>query len=214
MHQYELTERGKIAIAALIVAVLLILSALLVVMALANRFGTPPDSDREPGTTSTSNPSPSEPPSETTNSPPPNGGGFTPPDASPPVGNNGSNGNEGQDGQNGANPSGVGPTGGNPSEGTLSFSYSPDNQTELDAETVSLLSMLLSSPNNSLNSTIAVETPILPVNHVNSLMASVVGAFAAQGVPEQRIAHAINPSAVAEGEIFEVRLYFIPASEK
>jgi len=81
---YELTERGKIVIAGLIVLVLLLLSAILMLKAFANRSVTPPI-NQDPEASVALSPSNVEPPTETSNSPPPNGGGFALPDDSPPV---------------------------------------------------------------------------------------------------------------------------------
>ena len=213
VRSYELTERGKIVIAVIIVLFLIALSAVLMVKAIANQSSAPPD-NQDPSASWTPPPSPVETQPVVTDSPPPNGGGFNPPDTPSPTDDGG--GGESAPPGNGRDPTKppvFGPTGGNPSEGTLSFLFSPDFQEELDDETASLLDALLKSPENTLNSTIAVETLILSENYAEMLMTAVTGAFAAYGVPRHRIAHVLRLSAT-EDETFEVDLYFIPASEK
>ena len=241
MREYELTERGKIIIAVLIAVILLALAAVLTVKAFGNQaprisgnqdssiskpVSSPPDGmssespietpEGTPSGTSTETPfeTPTDFPPTTSNSPPPHGGDFNQPDdAQPPANSNEEEESDPPGGQTYAPPPPSGPTGGNPSEGTLSFLFSPNYQDELDTETKSLLKVLLDSPSNTLNSIIAVETSTLPDDYAQTLMSAVATALAEYGVPEQRAAHVLNPSG-AVGETFEVSFYFIPAGGK
>ena len=83
MQGYELTERGKVAIAGMIVLALLVLSAILMGKAIANQSSIYPDNQDSEDTGSLVH-SPAGSLSATTNSAPSNGGNFTPPEAAPP----------------------------------------------------------------------------------------------------------------------------------
>ena len=308
MRGYELTDRGKIVIAGLVVLLLLVLSVVLMVKAIANQTLPAPD-NHDSASYVTPSPKPTGIYPEITDSPPPNGGDFTQQDTTPSNGgdstqqgvttpsnggdstqqgattpsnggdstqqgattpsnggdstqqgattpSNGgdstqqgattpSNGGDSTqqgattpnsnadnppstslptasdnpgaldlpDGQNNSQNSGNGVASSTLSGGTLSFLFSPDNQKELDTDTIFKLEELLKSPDNSRNSTIAVETVELSNSSKDTLMSAVTIALADFGVPEERIAYVLRRSGVA-GEIFEVKLYFIPASEK
>ena len=240
MRNYELTERGKIAVAVLIAVILLALAVALTVKAFAKQesqpvgnqssaeydpansppaeqpngspVGTP---DKPPEGTPDKPPegTPDETPPTTTDSPPPSGGGFNPPDEPSQTDNNEPDGSDLPDGQEKTNPPISGPSGGTPSEGTLSFLFSPDYQDELDPLTASMLGELLKSRYNTRNSSIAVATPRLSNKDSSTLMAAVKSAFGAHGVSDQRIMHIENSTGVA-GETFEVSFYFIPSAGK
>ena len=258
MHDYELTDRGKIVVAVLIAVILLALAVALTVKAFANQEpqsanGTPSSTASdpvnsppvEPPTTGISIEEPGEPPEgtpgkppegtpdkppegtpdkppgetpdetppTTTNSPPPSGGGFNPPAVPSPTASSSPDVSDPPDGHDLIDPPISGPTGGTPSEGTLSFLFSPAYQDELDSATASLLGDLLRSPNNTRNSSIAVATPRLSHNDSTTLMAAVSSAFSVYGITEQRILHIENSTGTA-GETFEVSFYFIPSAGK
>ena len=232
MHSYELTERGKIVIAVFVALILLALALVLAVKTFTRQDSVSPDNQSSAlfGTPSSQLETPTDKPAvtppetlqTTANSPPPDGGDITPPEVSLPTASsdlgenappNGTGGNEPPGGLDNTEPPSSGPTGGAPAEGTLSFLFSPDYQSELDADTASLIGVLLNSPNNTRNSTIAVATPRLSDSASTTLMAAVVRAFDFYGVSEQRIAH-IENSTRAAGKTFEVSFYFIPSSGK
>ena len=208
MDGYELTERGKILSTVLIVFLIFILPAtILVVNAFASASpyssddpdmrspepapiisdGTQPDgSDIEPIESDDAHPATS--------------GGDSDPDEYYP--------------QNGNGPPTTalfGPTGGNPSGGTLSFLFSPDLQNELDAETWSLLDVFLGSTRNTSDSIIAVETPELPEEYSDILESAVYSALNARGIPAQRIEYFTDHD-VPMSETFEVNLSYIATS--
>ena len=253
MYRYELTERGKIVIAVLIVLLLLALSAILMIKALANQtstqtttqdataYGLVPSTAPPPLSIDVSTPlpsgslsvSPSEMSPETDINPSPSGGASTLPDVSSPTdsededfGNQSSNSNdiEDNDGEenntannNGTDIDGIPPTiglsGGHPTEGMLSFIFAPNYQDALDTETMSALSVLISSPSYSHSSTIAVETPALSDYYTQVLMTAINNAFAAYGIYGQSIAHIILQSVTVD-ESFEVSIYLIPENVK
>ena len=277
MRGYELTDRGKIVIAGLVVLLLLVLSVVLMVKAIANQAPPVPD-NQEATSYGTPSLKPTDILPEITDSPPPfggdftqqgvtptNGGDATPPDATSPNSSNPTtpgattpNGGDattpGATSPNSSNPTPPGATSpngnssdppntpvptasetsgtitlpngqdnslnhgevaanGNTSNGSLSFSFSPNNQERLDTGTISELAEFLKSPDNTKNSTIAVETQELSGSSRDKLMAAVTIALAEYGVPKERVAYVLRRSGVAR-ETFEVMMYFIPASEK
>jgi len=202
MHGYKLTDRGRILVTLVFVVLfLLIPSAILLYTAMAGQADLPP-ADDIPSTSGTSPPPIIETvPPEISNSPPPNGGGFNPPDVTPTNG----------DGtvQETPRPPGPGQPSVDPSEGTLSFFFSPNLQNTLDVETSTMLSTFLSSDKNTQDSLIAVEFPQLSGKDAEKVISAVISAFAAHGVREQRLAF-ITDSKWTEEEPFEVRLsYFV-----
>jgi len=204
MQSYELTERGKIVIAVVLVVLFFVIpAAILAYNARASQPAAPPV---EQGSDPSGVPPAhiSIPPPIISESPPPNGGGFNPPDISPP---------NGTGGQEPARPPDFGPTGGNPSEGTLSFLFSPNLQNTLDPETLSLLAVLLGSANNTEDNQIAVEMPQLSGEYADKLISAIINAFAAHGVSEQRIAFIAHPAGEVEGAI-EISLSFIMSRPK
>ena len=231
---YQLTERGKILIAVILALLIFVLpSAILAFKALASQ-PPPPSVDRDSETSGSPPPSTSEtPPNGTAESPPPNGGGFNPPEGSgEPDGDNEPGDYNRQDGGddpgdsddlNGNGGSAVsappdehepesppqsGPIGSNPTAGSLTFSFSPSSQDALDDETVALLREFLASANNTDGSRIAIEIPRLSAEAADKVISATVNAFAAQGVPTQRLEF-IAGQRVPAGSSFTVRLSYI-----
>ena len=215
MHEYELTERGKIVIAALIVLLLFVLSGILMYKAWANQSSAPP-ADPNSESHGALSPSPYETPPVISDSPPPTGGVFTPPvisTPSEPSGNDVQGSEETPDTPELTKPPDSGLIDCDPSEGTLSFLFSPDRQSELDNEIISAFGDLLSSLNNTRDSMIAVETPPLSDSDTEKLMDAVADAFVAHGIPARRLTWIMRPYDNA-GETFEVKLYFVRSSGK
>ena len=208
MRGYELTERGKIFIAFVIVLVLFVLPAALIL------YSTVSAQPRAPAgnDTITSESPPASvaetPPPETTNSPPPNGGGFNPP---------GDNGNPGEtdppEELDPSPPPEYGPSGGNPSGGTLSFLFSPDKQDAIDDETMSSLGIFLSSHMYLENSKIAVEMPELTGETAEKTKSAILSAFASFRVPERRLVFIVDLFGVPEST-FEIHLSYISSQLK
>jgi len=200
LEGYELTDRGKIFITVVIVLLIFFIpAAILLYTAIANQPSMPPD-DQGPQTSIS-------PPPSITESPPPNGGGFNPPDIPPPNGGE-DPGEPGANGQDPPRPPGSGQGSVNPTEGTLSFLFSPNIQDALDAETSSMLDEFLGSPKNTLDSIIAVETPQLTLEQSEAIVAAITGALSARGIQQSRIAYVTRP-AVTEDDAFEVNMFYI-----
>ena len=203
MERYELTDRGKIIITVVLVVLLLFLpAAILLYTAMTSQASQlPENSDSQASFT------PPSPPIETPNppiteSPPPNGGGFNPPDVSPP------------NGQEPDRPPGAGQNSVNPIEGTLSFLFSTNLQSALDAETSSMLDDFLTSPKNTPQSIVAVETPQLPFEVFEVFMPVIDKAFADRGVVSNRIAYIADMSVPLADGPFEVNMSYITQRPK
>ena len=211
-NSYRLTDRGKILVAIVIALLVFLLPAgILLFSAMADK---PPDNeDLEPSGASPPSVVVTH-PTQTTVSPPPNGGGFSPPEA---TGGPEATDRPGEDGSADSKapdkPPGSSPIGGNPSDGTLSFLFSTNQQDALDEDTALLLGEFLSFAGNTENSRIAVELPHLSEDAENTIISVIVNAFAARGVPENRLAFVINPESTAEGS-FMVHLSYIPHETK
>jgi len=240
MHSYELTDRGKVFVSVLFVIPIFVLSLILLYSSVSSQAQGPDISEPSASETPSLPPSPPESPDvsptspDVTESPPPNGGGFSPPNGngsnppngngfSPPNGNGFSppNGGEGNgpdevdppDEPDPSPPPQVGPIGGNPLQGTLSFLFSPELQDELDDETEELLGDFLASRGNSPINRIIVEIPQLSRDAADKVVAAVAHAFAGWGVPSQRLSFVANPLGAAE-EPFAVHLSFLEQGQK
>ena len=110
-------------------------------------------------------------------------------------------------------PPSPGHSGGDPSNGTLSFFFSPSLQSELDLETKSMLQSFLNSTSNTRNNTIIVETPRLTEKNSDILMSAIRSAFTPLGVSGLRLSHT-SRSFLPVGEVFEVNLYYTPGTGK
>ena len=195
---------------------LLLLSAILVYKTIAAQ-APPPADDDVPVSMQGPTPTGAGPASTQSNSPPPSGGGLQPTDDPPQTGNGGQEGQDGQEGQEGHSPPpspGTGQGSVDPSEGTLSFLFSPDSGNTLDSQTASLIGVFLSLPGNAQNSAIVVEMPQLSDEDAETLMSAIISAFAAQGVREQRITFTTRASSDSADGVYEVTVYFAAYSGK
>ena len=184
MNSYELTERGKIIIAVVLVLLLFVLPAVFLAFRAWSRPAEPPDgldSDasggKPPTVVETIPPQISE-------SPPPTGGGFSPPDISMP--GNGEAGAKEPTQPPGPEPEPEQPSV-DPSEGTLSIFFSPGIQDALAAEMSPMLKTFLNSPKNTPDSLIMVELPLLSSEDKEKTIGVIVSAFTLLGVPAQRL---------------------------
>ena len=207
MHSYELTERGKIVIAIILVVLILVLPAMILAYKAWAQPAQPPDNN-DSGGSGAFLPAPADTPSLiTAESPPPNGGGFNPPDIFSPV----------DDGNPGGESLTSTPVSGQPSvdvnKGTLSFFFSPGQQDALDVVTASLLGTFLGSSKNTADSLITVEIPELPDEKSNDIITAVINAFAAFGVTEQKLTF-MTISADITKDAFQVNLSFITQRAK
>ena len=236
MKSYELTERGKIVVAVIIVLLLLTLSGILMIKAGANRALR--NSLEKPLTTAQSPPA-TETDHPTKDSPPPNGGGFNPPDITDPshgantedpndpnmiddLTDNGSEFGEEdlQENVNGLNEIKNGHeepnsdlTGAKISSGVFTFSLSPDNQYELDNETKLMLEKFMGLRDDAPRSKIAVETSITSDAGLSKLLSVIKLALAEYGISEKQIVHIMLPITALEDRI-EVKMYYVTSSNK
>jgi len=203
LESYELTDRGKIIITVVLVVLLLFLpAAILLYTAMTSQPSLPPENS-DSQASFTPPPAPSETPNPpTTESPPPNGGGFNPPEVSPP------------NGQDTNRPPGSGQNSVNPTEGTLSFLFSPNLHSTLDAESTSMLDEFLSSPKNTSQSIVAVETPQLPPEVFDVFVPVIVDAFTERGVVSNRIAYITDPTVPLADGPFMVNMSYITQRPK
>jgi len=77
--------------------------------------------------------------------------------------------------------------------GTLTFLYTPDQQTSIDSETNSLIGQLLTSPKNTDESKIAVEIPQLPDEETSKLTTVILNAFITHNVSVNDIVFFVYP---------------------
>jgi len=205
---YELTERGKIIIAVALVFLLLVIPSAIIAF---RTMSQPSEPSGDQGLST-----PEQLPPIVSEEPPPDESGAYPPQSPDP-----------QDPHQPPEqpedippesqtrpeppteqlPPEYGPTGGDPSQGTLSFLFSPDLQDDLDDETMSMLSEFLQSPRNTPDSQILVELPQLERETMEKIVIAVNSALASYGVSVQRVAVVIDPNELPQGA-FEVHLSF------
>ena len=232
MHSYELTERGKIIVAVILVFLFFVLPAVFLAVKAWVQPAEPPG--QQDGNASGVKPPAivETVPPEISKSPPPNGGGFNPPDVFTPETSSG-NGREPE--EQDARPPGQPSV--DPAEGRLSFYFSPDTQTTLGVEIIPMLTTFLDSPKNTPDSLIAVELPPLPAGDMDKIIDAVINAFAALGVEAQRLQFITRPAELPDagswfaasagsgtdtpgseenktGVYYEIKLYFYEKNDK
>ena len=212
MHSYELTERGKIALAILIAIVILTVSIILAVLTFRNNASetTPPEVANNISAPDLNEIEPQ----------PPEPGGFTPSDDSsdepsdytPEIDplDEYSNDYSNIDNQR---PNNIGNPTVNLTTGRFTFFFSLNIQTSLDYETGLMLDKFLTSPRNIPSSIIAIETPKLSNEDTTSFMSVITGALGERKIDSERITHIIDPD-IPLGEHIEVNLYYIIRDEK
>ena len=234
MKGYELTERGKIAIAVFL-AILLIVLAVILAIRVWNSPTSPFDNQQQP----------SEPdlvynPPEISNTPLPedngvdttgtedneNGeqGSFDAPQE--PTGETSENSSQEEQGETPDDSSEEEPedepqnnqqAAGSPtlnrSAGTMSFRFSPSSQDSLDADVVAMIGDFIDSPRNTANTRIIVSIPQLPEEETSKIIAAVIDAFAEQGVPQSDLGFTVyNRSSGSDS--YEIRLSFSQATSR
>ena len=155
MQRYVLTERGKFLIAILAIVLFLLTPALIFVI---RTLTMDPSSNGTESFTPDSSPGTSSGSSQD----PPGGDSIDPATLDPSV---------------------AGPIDYDIANGTMAFLFTPDLQTSLDDNTVSMIGELLSSPKNTNTSKIAVEIPQLPDDEVAIVTTAIINAFATYEVP-------------------------------
>ena len=234
---FELTERGKITLAVLIVIPILILSIILAVLALRNTKSDTPPPEEAPAISA-------QYPNELVPQPPGNGG-FAPADVVDPnevdshevspidspegdvpddessgdgalvdevSGDNSGDEASGDNSSTGitdvASVNSVGRPTLNLTAGKFSFYFSFAAQKSFDNETLILLDKFLASPLNVRSNTIAIETPKLSRDDASAFMLVMTSELGARNISTARVTHIVDPE-IPLGEHFEVVLYYI-----
>ena len=201
MRSYDLTERGKIIIAVILVTLIFVIPAI-VLAAKAWNSSPPPD---DPPQTSV----PEDLPPDISNTPLPEGSGVDPPD--PPPSGNGEQGSYDPPVDPPEEPQEFGPVGLDKTAGTMSFLYAPDLQSSLDADTISMMGDFITSPRNTDDSQITVELPQLSENETTELISAITDAFAQHSIAQNDISYIVT-SSTPDDHIFEVYLSFTQAT--
>ena len=227
MGDYEITERGKIIIAVLIVLLVLVIPS--VIISINAWSGSSPQEDT-PGTTQATpqpTPDPAEiQPGEITRPQPPSGGGQDPleepndetianGDATEVPGEEGNGSGSPADGSDASDSSDAsqgdlpeqGLVGLNVAAGTMAFVFSPGVQDTLDDETATAIVEFLASPRNTVNSRIIVEIPLLVDSDRLSVVNVVTNELIGHGVPRGDIIF-FTTGETADGDSFEVSLSY------
>jgi len=215
MRGYELTDRGKVVIAVILVIIIFVIPATILAIR-AWAVSTPPPEDPRQSAEPLPLPADDTPP-EIEDRPLPNGSGFNPLDPSnhdpsqtdsdetdlsdppqdPPL-------SQPEHGQAELNLA----------EGTMMFVFAPDIQDSLDDSTVSMLGKFLTSPHNTSNAKIAVEMPNLSEEDTSVLISALADAFSQHGVTQEKLVYAKNQTEPVERS-FEVNLsYYLDPNEK
>jgi len=198
LRRYDLTDRGKIIIAVILVTLIFVIPAIILA---AKAWNSSPPPDDPPQTEV-----PGDPPPDISNTPlPDNGSGVDPND--PPKTGNGEQGSFDPPVEQPDDNQEFGPVDIDTSAGTMSFLYAPDLQSTLDTETISMMGDFITSPKNTADSQITVEMPQLSEEETSVLMEAISGAFAEHDVSQNDIKYVISASDPEE-RIFEVFLSF------
>jgi len=214
---YEVTERGKITAAIVIVLLLFIIPAIIIT---AFAWSNPAHSPENP-------PQINDPDPIINNTPLPDGSGFNPDD--PAENGYGEQGEYNPPPETPAppepsptpspeeipappdQPQETGPVSINRSAGTMSFMFSPEKQDALDADTVSMIADFITSPRNTSNSQVSAEIPVLSNSDTSVLKSAITEAFAEHGISQSRISFATYQSDSSNNS-FEVKLSFIASA--
>ncbi|MDR2571709.1 MAG: hypothetical protein LBD23_15640 [Oscillospiraceae bacterium] len=205
MYNYELTERGKIIIAIVLVLLLLVLPS--VVLAVKAWNSTPLPDDLPNSTVSDPEDTPEDP-----NGPLPNGSGFDPNDD--PQDDNGKKEPPDPTPDPTDDPPDVNPIIFDRAEGTVEFVFSPDLHESLDSDTVKILGDFIRSPKNVRGAQIAIEIPQLPEDELAIILSAITDAFAQHGISQELLAFITYPSQTLDVRSIDVKLSFLPPEDR
>ena len=214
MHGYELTDRGKIALAFCLVIPILILSTLIAFFVFRNTLPEVPPQD-ELHNISATDPSNAQPQ-------PPENGGFASSDDYDSTDsetdssaseddlndNDSSDDYDINDDDDSIYPENVGSPTVNVSAGRFTFFFSVNNQNSLNNEIKVMLDMFLSSPRNIPGSLIVIETPVLSSDDTRTFMSVMTDALGERNISIDRITHAVDPE-IPFNKHFEVNMYYV-----
>jgi len=212
LGSYELTERGKIVIAIILVLIFLVLPS--TILAVRAWSGPPPPPDDSPGTAEPL-PDPPDDESPDISEPLPNGSGFNPHDPPDEESHEEGNGNGASDDYDPpCELPEFGPVSLNITEGTMIFAFSPDLQDSLDDDTFLMLEKFLKSPRNLPDAQILVEMPSLSNDDTTILISAINDAFLDHGISLQDLVY-LKTQEEPDERFFEVKLsFYIPPSQK
>jgi len=213
MYSYELTERGKIIIAIIIVILVFVLpSVILAINAWSNTappIEEPPRSEA-PGTNDTP---------AISNGPLPDGSGFDP---NEPPEDNGDEQDSTEPPEEPVDPPSEEPVEPeeeqeevpefgfvdlNQARGIMKFTFSPDHQVALDEDTISALADFVTSPRNTARAYISIETPTLSNEDSAIFKTALTDALTQHGVRANQLVFNANSSSAYE-RAFDVILSF------
>jgi len=220
MKGYEFTDRGKIVIVTLLIAIIIIPAAVIVSRVWNN--SQPPDNNGHQIAQQT--PDGQDP--VVTESPPPDGPDVDPVD--PPIDDPGEQGSfdppveppddpddEGDQGHLGhptdPEPPEIGPISINLNAGTMEFMFAPELQDALDEDTFVMLGEFITSPRNTRDSKILIEVPYLPANQNTAITSAITDAFTQYGISRRTLSFESYQSE-STGESFGIMLSFIETS--
>ena len=209
MNNYEITERGKVIFAVIIVAILIVISV--IIISVTDCSGTSPPDDSSVSYTPLPTPGSGFDPDTPTPTPTPDSTPTPTPEPTPeptptpvPPGGNGDGNGYGDDYPE------FGPVGLNLTEGTMQFIFAPSIQDALDEDTVNMLSEFLTSPKNTPEAKVQVEMPNLSEDDTEHLLLAVTSAFSGYSVNVSEIVYVKNTTQV-DSVSFEVKLSFYEA---
>jgi len=90
---------------------------------------------------------------------------------------------------------------------TMTFRFSPSTQESLDADTIALIGDFISSPRNTADSRIVVSMPQLPEVETAKIIAAITDAFAQNGVTQRELGFTVHNTS-SGNDSYEIRLYF------
>jgi len=97
--------------------------------------------------------------------------------------------------------------------GRMFFSFSPASHDSLDADIISMMGDLLTSPLYTNDARVLIEIPDLPTEYSSLLKAEINSAFATHGVAQQNLSYITYETDIV-ADSFEVRLSFTHPSNR
>jgi len=101
----------------------------------------------------------------------------------------------------------------NRAAGTMTFRFSPSTQESLDADTIAMIGDFISSPRNTADSRIVVSMPQLPEKETAKIIAAVTDAFAQNGVTQRDLGFTVYNTG-SGNDSYEIRLHFAQTTSR
>jgi len=240
MTGYEFTERGKVIIIVLIIAILVI-PASVIAFRVWSSSSSSDDNSHQVSQQTPDGSQHNEQEPVVTESPPPGDTGFDPVD--PPGGGDNEHGSfdppveppeepdepddpddpgDPDDTDTPGDPGGeeqppepdmpeIGPISIDRSAGTMHFMFAPELQESLDADTITMLGDFITSPRNTRDSKILIEIPVLPAAQTTALTLAIADAFSQYGISQRSLTFEAYQADLTNSS-FEIIMYFIQTS--